>query len=467
MTTGIRNGTIVTPSDQYTADILIDGERIAAIGSGIADKADFVIDAKDKLIFPGGIDGHTHFNGGSPQSPMTGYETSPAAVLGGTTCVVNFAPQDPALGLLDSALKHRQEAEGVSAVDFALHSVVMYPKDSIFNELRALVEAGIPSIKLFMAYKGTPLYSSDEVILRMLRKSSELGILTMIHAENADIIADLQRQLLSEGKTEPRYHAVSRPTIAEAEAVYRTCMLAKAAQAPVFIVHVSCKEAMEIVRDSRMRGDPVFGETCPHYLTLGVENLARPGFEGAKYVCSPPLREHAHHDPLWSALQQGWLQTAGSDHCGIRFAGQKELGLGDFTKIPNGCPGVENRLAILYGCGVRTGKLSLQRMVDVFAAAPAKMFGLDPCKGGLLPGGDADIVVFDPCFHGRINNSSSLQGLDYTPFEGMEQVGRVEKVLLRGKLCVEGGKYIGTAGQGKFIHRRSFGAAYNGRGRTG
>jgi len=466
MSIGIRNGTIVTPSDRYRADIMIEGEKIAAIGSGVADRVDSVIDAEDMLVLPGGIDGHTHFGGGSQEAPMTGYETSAAAVLGGTTCVVDFAPQQPELGLLASALKHRREAEGVSAVDFGLHSVVMYPQASIFDELGALVDAGISSIKLFMAYKGTPLYSTDDVILRMLRKSGELGILTMIHAENADMIADFQRQLLSEGKTEPRYHAVSRPPFAEAEATYRAIMLAKAARAPIFIVHVSCKEAMEIVRDAGMSGDPVFGETCPHYLTLGVENLARPGFEGAKYVCSPPLRECAHHDSLWSALQKRWLQTVGSDHCGIRFAGQKDLGRQDFTKIPNGCPGVENRLAVLYTYGVSTGKLSLERMVDVFAATPARLYGLYPRKGGLLPGGDADIVVFDPRFRGRISNSDSLQGLDYTPYEGMAQIGRAEKVLLRGRLCVDGGKYIGAAGQGKFIHRVPFGAAYEGRRRS-
>jgi len=464
MTIGIKNGTIVTSSDQYQADLLIDGEKIAAIGLGLSEGADTVIDAEGKYLLPGGIDGHTHFEVNRDETSKTGYETSPAAILGGTTCVVDFAPQDPSLGLLDSARKHREEAaEGVSAVDFSLHSVVMYPQESIFDELGALVEAGMPSAKLFMAYKGTPLYSSDDIIFRMLQKSREVGLLTMIHAENADIIAELQKQLLAEGKTAPEYHAVSRPPVAEAEATFRATMLAQAAGAPVFIVHVSCAESMEVVRQARLKGQAVFGETCPHYLTLGVENLARPDFEGAKYVCSPPLRQACNHDPLWSALSNGWLQVVGSDHCGIRFKGQKDLGRDDFTKIPNGCPGVEHRLAVLYTYGVLTGKLSLPRLVEVFATGPARIYGLYPRKGSLVVGGDADIVVFDPQWKGRISNSTSLEGLDYTPFEGMEQVGRADKVFLRGKLSVDGGKYVGSPGQGRFIRRKPFGAAYEGR----
>lgn len=461
MTTGIKNGTIITSSDLYRADILIEDEKIKAIGLGLADGSDIVIDAEGKYVFPGGIDGHTHFEGGRDEASMTGFETSPAAIVGGTTCVVNFAPQDPSLGLLDSAHKHREEAaEGLSAVDFSLHSVVMYPKESLYEELGLLVDAGISSAKLFMAYKGTPLYSEDDVIFRMLQKSRDVGLLTMIHAENANIINELQKQLLAEGKKEPMYHAVSRPPVAEAEATYRATKLAEAAKAPVFIVHVSCSEAMEVIRDSRLKGAPIFGETCPHYLTLGVENLAKPDFEGAKYVCSPPLRETVHQDPLWSALNNGWLQVVGSDHCGIRFEGQKELGHDNFTMIPNGCPGVESRLAVLYTYGVLTGKLSLQRMVDVFATAPAKFCGLYPRKGGLLVGEDADIVIFDPHWRGRITNATSLQGLDYTPFEGLEQVGRADKVLLRGKLSIDDGQYIGSPGQGKFIRREPFGAAY-------
>jgi dihydropyrimidinase len=248
----------------------------------------------------------------------------------------------------------------------------------------------------------------------------------------------------------------------EAEATIRGTMLAKAADAPVFVVHISCVEAMEAVRDAKQQGIAAFGETCPHYLTLGVENLAKPNFEGAKYVCSPPLRETCHQDPLWRALQQGWLEVVGSDHCGFKFKDQKEMGRGDFTKIPNGCPGVENRLAILYTYGVVPKKLSLQRMVDAFATAPAKFYGLYPRKGSISVGADADLVIFDPSYTGKISVETSLQGVDFNSFEGLEQKGRPDKVFLRGNLRVDGGKFVGQLGQGKFIEREPYGMAYSG-----
>jgi dihydropyrimidinase len=281
-----------------------------------------------------------------------------------------------------------------------------------------------------------------------------------LHAENADIIDVLQKQLISDKKTEPKFHAASRPTEAEAEATIRATLLAKAANAPVFIVHVSCAEAMVAIRSAREEGIAVFGETCPHYLTLSVDNLAKPNFEGAKYVCSPPLRESQHHDRLWKSLQEGWLHVVGSDHCGFNFKSQKEMGREDFTKIPNGAPGVENRLAILYTYGVSTGKLSLERMVDVFATTPAKLYGLYPRKGSFTVGADADIVIFDPGYTGVISADTSLQGVDFNAYEGFEQTGRAETVFLRGNLIVDDGKYIGKLGQGKFIKREPYGLAY-------
>jgi dihydropyrimidinase len=325
-----------------------------------------------------------------------------------------------------------------------------------------LAKAGIPTIKLFMAYKGTPFYSDDATVFQMLQKTKDVGMLTMVHAENGDIINILQKQFIADKKTDPQYHATSRPPVVEAEATGRATLWAKVADAPVFVVHISCTEAMVTVRDARNQGIAAFGETCPHYLTLDVSNLAKPNFEGAKYVCSPPLRESWHQDHLWQSLQQGWLQVVGSDHCGFNLKGQKEMGRADFTKIPNGAPGVENRLAVLYTYGVLTGKLSLERMVDVFATAPAKFYGLYPRKGSISVGSDADILIFDPSYKGKISVKTSLQGIDFSSYEGFEQKGRPEKVFLRGNLSVDDGKFVGKLGQGIFLEREPYGLAYGG-----
>lgn len=461
MGTLIKNGTIVTSAERFKGDVLIDGEKIIAIGSGLDGRAEAIINAEGKYILPGGIDGHTHFNLPFMGTLTAGFETTPAAIVGGTTTIIDFAPQPQGMSLLDSIAKHREEkAEGRSAVDFGFHAMVMDAQKEIFEEPPALVKAGTPTIKLFMAYKGTSFHSDDATIFQMLMRTKELGMLTMLHAENGDVVDILQNQLIAEKKTDPQYHATSRPPVVEAEATRRATSLASAADAPVFVVHISCAEAMTAVRDARQQGIAAFGETCPHYLTLGVDNLAKPNFEGAKYVCSPPLRDSWHHDRLWQAIQQGWLQVVGSDHCGFNFKGQKEMGRGDFTKIPNGAPGMENRLAILYTYGVLTGKLSLERMVDVFAMAPAKLYGLYPRKGSISIGADADIVIFDPEYTGKIGVEKSLQGIDYNTYEGFEQKGRPEKVFLRGNLSVDGGEFVGKIGQGKFMEREPYGLAY-------
>lgn len=459
----IKNGTIVSACDKFKGDILISGEKVVAMGSGLDSRAEKTIDATGKLVFPGGVDGHTHFRIPFMGTRTTGFETTPSAAIGGTTTVIDFAPQPQGMSLLDSVHKHREEqAEGKCAVDFCLHAMVNDAQEGIFEEPEALVEAGIATIKLFMAYKGTPFYSDDSTIFKMLQKTKRVGMLTMLHAENADIIDVLQKQFILQGKVEPKYHALTRPTVAESEATIRATLLAKAADAPVFIVHVSCAEAMIAIRDARKEGIDVFGETCPHYLSLTVDNLEKPNFEGAKYVCSPPLREKWHHEQLWKSLQCGWLHVVGSDHCGFNFKDQKEMGRKDFTKIPNGSPGVENRLNILYTYGVLKGKLSLERMVDVFATAPAKLYGLYPRKGSITIGGDADIVIFDPDYAGIISAQSSLQGVDFSAYEGFEQRGRPDKVFLRGDLVVDQGRYVGTLGQGKFIKREPYGLAYSG-----
>jgi len=459
----IKDGTIVTASDICESDLLIDNEKIIAMGSGLESRAEAIIDAKGKYIFPGGIDGHTHFSIPFMGTKTTGFDTTPSAAVGGTTTVIDFAPQPAGMSLLDSIIKHREEeAEGNCAVDYSLHAMVMDAQEGIFDEPEALVKEGIATIKLFMAYKGTPFNSDDATIFRMLHETKKVGMLTMLHAENGDIIDVLRKQLVAANKKDPLYHAISRPPAVEQEATIRATLLAKTADAPVFIVHVSCAEAMAAIRDARQQGIMAFGETCPHYLTVSMDNLAKPDFEGAKYVCSPALRDSSHFDKLWYALQQGWLQVVGSDHCGFNFKGQKEMGRDDFTKIPSGAPGVENRLAILYTYGVLASKLSLERMVDVFATAPAKFYGLYPRKGSLSIGADADVVVFDPDYRGTISVTTSLQGVDFNTYEGFEQKGRAEKVFLRGNLTVSDGKFIGKLGQGKFVKREPYGLAYTG-----
>ena len=460
----IKNGIIVNAAEMSRTDVLIEGERIAAVGGGLDGRAQETIDATGKYLFPGGIDGHTHFKLPFMGTHTAGFDTAYAAAVGGTTTIIDFAPQPAGMSLLDSISKHREEeAEGKCAVDYSLHAMVMDASQAgIFDELPALVKAGIPTIKLFMAYKGTPFMCNDATIFRMLQVSKQSGVLVMMHAENGDVIHVLQQQHVNAGKIDPQFHATSRPPIVESEATARAAALARTADAPIFIVHVSCANAMTVIRDAFEAGVAIFGETCPHYMTLDVSNLAKPDFEGAKYVCSPALRESSHHNELWKAIQHGWLQVVGSDHCGFNFKGQKEMGRGDFTRIPNGAPGVGNRLAILYTYGVMAGKLSLQRMVDVFATAPAKFYGLYPRKGSIFAGADADIVVFDPAYEGSITVNTSKQGVDYNAYEGFAQKGRAERVFLRGTLIVDNGEFTGPRGQGKFIERQPFGLAYGG-----
>jgi dihydropyrimidinase len=462
MATLIRNGTIVTASDQYKADLLINGEKIAAVGSALEGRAEVSIDATGKYILPGGVDGHVHLGQMSSRgTAVTGYETTPAALAGGTTTVIGFAPQTDGLGLLDSVIKLKEEkADGKSAVDYGLHAGVRNPGKDVFEEVPSLVRAGVSTVKLLMTLTGTAFHCDDATIFQMLQQTRKAGVLTMVHAENGDVIDVLQKQLIADNRKEPKYHAISHPTVTEEEATRRATLLAKAADAPVLIVHVSCCEAMMAVREARDNRIHAFGEACPQYLTLSVDRLSLANFEGAKYVCSPPLREAWHQDRLWAGLRQGVLQIVGSDHCAFNFKGQKEMGRENFVKIPNGLPGMEHRLALLYTYGVLRGKLSLTRMVDVFATTPAKLYGLYPQKGSIAVGADADIVIFDPSYKGEISVTTSLQDVDYTPYEGFEQRGRPEKVLLRGKLSFDNGKFVGELGQGRFIHREPYGLAY-------
>ncbi len=457
----IKNGTIVTAVDEFIGDIFIEDEKISAVGKNLNLKADEVVDASGKYVLPGGIDQHVHYSFDYKGERVRGFETSNAAIVGGTTTVIEFVNQEPGKGIAETIEQFdEKEASRYAMVDYSFHGVVCDANDQVFAEIPTLPSKGISTIKLFMAYKGLPFHSDDETIFKALLASKEAGVTVMVHAENGDVIDYLQKEFLRQGKTEPYYHALSRPPLVEEEATQRAIYLAALADAPIYIVHVTSKGAMEVIRDSFIKGIPVFGETCTQYLVLDKELLAKPNFEGAKYVCSPALRTKEDNDALWQAINHGWLNAVSSDHCGFDWQKQKHMGIDDFTNIPNGCPGVQDRLAILWTYGVNRGKISRQRLVDLFATTPAKVNGLDYRKGHIGVGYDADIVIYDPEPRSIITNETSLHGVDFNIYEGMVQEGKVDKVFLRGKLMVEDGKFIGKEGDGEFIPAKPFGLCY-------
>jgi dihydropyrimidinase len=458
----IKNGTIVTAEGEFAGDIFVEGESISAVGEGLKLQADEIVDATGKYILPGGVDQHVHFSFTYKGSKVRGFETSNAAAVGGTTTLIEFVNQVQGKGLVESIDEYRKtDADGIAMVDYAFHSIMTDPRPEVIEEIPRLAEAGYPTMKLFMAYKGMFFHADDDSILKALYKGKEAGITVMVHAENAEMIDVLSKKLIAEGKTDPYYHAVSRPPVVEAEATRRAIYLA---DAPLYVVHVSAKEALEEIKQAYGRGQAVYGETCSHYLVLDTEDLAKPGFEGAKYVCSPALRTKEHRDALWEAVNRGWLNAISSDHCGFDYKEQKHMGAGpgkSFADIPNGAPSLQNRLNILWTYGVCEGKISRCRLVDLFATTPAKVNGLEK-KGRIEIGFDADLVVFDPDYEGTISAAYNLEGVDYCPFEGFKQKGRAETVFLRGSRIVDNGSYVGTKGQGKFIPGRPYGLAYGG-----
>ncbi len=461
MRTLIKNGIIVTSDNEYKGDILLADEKIQLIGETLEVEADQVINAEGKYVLPGGVDQHVHFSFEFFGEKVRGFETSNAAALGGTTTLVEFVNQVKGKGLVASIEDYMEEnVDGVAMVDYCFHSVMTDPRDEVIEEIPQLAESGFPTMKLFMAYKGMFFHADDDAILQALLKGKEAGITVMVHAENADAIDVLQKQCVAKGQVGPYYHAVSRPPVVEAEATKRAIYLAELAEAPLYVVHVSCKEALDEINYARGKGQAVCGETCSHYLTLTVDNLAKPNFEGAKYVCSPALRTEDQFDSLWDGLNNGDLNAVSSDHCGFNWSKQKHMGIDDFRMIPNGAPGLENRLEVLWTYGVEEGKITRQKLVDLFATTPAKNNGLDYCKGHISVGYDADIVIFDPDFEGTFSNEGSLQGVDYCSYEGMKKKGKVKDVFLRGEMVVENGSYIGREGQGKLIKGKPFGLMY-------
>ena len=457
----IKNGVVVTAFEEFKADVFVEDGKIKALGKDLKVEAREVVDAKGMYVLPGGIDQHVHFSFDYKGSKVRGFETSNAAAVGGTTTVIEFVNQVVGKGMLDSIEDYRKsEVDGTAMVDYSFHGIITDPRPEVFKEMKSLAEAGYPTIKLFMAYKGMFFHADDDAILSALLEAKEAGVTIMVHAENADAIDVLQKKLVAEGKTDPYYHAVSRPPLVEAEATKRAIYLAQMADAPIYIVHVSCKEAMEEIRDSYVSGVPVYGETCSHYLVLDESNLAKPNFEGAKYVCSPALRTRDHHEALWEGINMGWLNAVSSDHCGFDWKEQKHMGHHSFTDIPNGAPGLENRLSVLWTYGVEKNKLSRTKLVDIFSTTPAQINGLSHRKGHLGVGYDADIVIFNPDYKGIMSNETSLHNVDYSPYEGMEQIGRVEKVFLRGNKIVDNGQYIGNEVKGELIKGKPFGLCY-------
>ncbi|HUD68697.1 MAG TPA: dihydropyrimidinase [Acidimicrobiales bacterium] len=456
MKTLIKNGTVVTSAEMVVADVLIDGERIAAVGSGLGD-ADTVIDATDRLVMPGGIDVHTHMElpfGGTFASDDFATGTR-AAAFGGTTTIVDFAVQGFGETLSQGLDNWLEKAEPKSHIDFGLHLIVREISEGILKEMDAMIERGVPSFKLFMAYPGVFMLD-DASIFRAMSRTADNGGLIMLHAENGGAIDVLVQRYLAEGKTAPINHGLTRPSSMEGEATHRAIALAELAEVPVYIVHLSAREALDAVREGRDRGVHAYAETCPQYLYLTMEDMARPGFEGAKYVCSPPLRPREHQAELWKGLVLDDLQVVSTDHCPFDYKDQKILGANDFSAIPNGLPGVEDRYTLLWDGGVATGQITPMRFVELIATAPARMFGLHPKKGTLSPGADADVVVFDPAKRRVLSASTHHMRVDYSCYEGREVTGSPEVVLQRGRVLVEHGEFHGKPGDGKFLARSAF-----------
>ena len=454
MTLLITHGTIVTATDLYRGDVFIEGEKITTIGTALAMQADRVIDATGKYLLPGGVDVHTHLDmpfGGTTSADDFESGTI-AAAHGGTTTIVDFAIQYKGQTLHHAWETWAKKAAGKEAIDYGFHMIITDLSDQVEQEMDALVRQGITSFKLFMAYPGVFMLDDASIFQALLRTGTNGGTICM-HAENGGVIDVLVKRALAEGKTAPKYHALTRPARAEAEATHRAIALAEMADVPIYIVHLSAAEALEMVAEARDRGLPAFAETCPQYLFLSYDNYEEPGFEGARYVMSPPLRPKETQDRLWRGLAFNDLQAISTDHCPFCMKEQKTIGVGDFSKIPNGAPGIETRMSLVYDGGVRPGRISLNRFVELTATSPAKIFGLFPRKGTIAPGSDADIVVFDPEKKVRLAAKTLHMRVDYNPYEGREVTGAADIVVSRGRVIVDGGTFTGRAGGGSFLKR--------------
>lgn len=457
MGTLIKNGEIITASDRFIGDVYCEGGKIVAVGAGLAKEraGDVVIDASGQLVFPGGVDAHVHM-----ELPFMGTESSDdfetgtaAGVAGGTTTIIDFVIPSRGQPLLDGLAMWNEKAKKAVS-DYAFHMAVTWFGDRTLDEMAACTrEHGIPSFKTFMAYRGA-IGVDDPELIQVMEAARGLGALVTVHAEHGDAVVALQRKLLREGKTHPRYHALSRPAPIEGEATGRAILLARMIGEPIYIVHLTCKEALAAVAEARSRGQVVLAETCPQYLLLDDSVYEKPGFECAAYVMSPPIRPKGHQDALWAALASGLIQTVATDHCPFNQVGQKDMGKDDFSKIPNGAAGIEHRLALLWTYGVLEGRIDVHRFVDLFATQPAKIFGLYPRKGSIVPGGDADLVVFDPTGTSTISAKTHHHRCDRSIFEGFEVKGRPSHVIVNGRVQCKDGKLDVERGAGRYLPRR-------------
>jgi dihydropyrimidinase len=454
----IRNGRVITATDDYIADVYCDNGKIAAIGTDLpADKfkADRTLDARGQYVIPGGIDVHTHLDmpfGGTTSADDFESGTI-AAAHGGTTSIVDFAIQYRGQTMRHALDEWRKKAEGRAAIDYGFHMIVTELADAGLEEMDRMVrDEGITSFKLFMAYPGVFMVD-DATIFRALQRTGANGGLVCMHAENGGVIDELVKEALRRGQKAPKYHALTRPSRAEGEATGRAIALAEMAGVPIYIVHLSAADALEKVKQARDMGLPAYAETCPQYLFLSSDNYEEPGFDGAKYVMSPPLREKWHQDVLWKGLAKNDLQVISTDHCPFCMAEQKVLGKDDFSKIPNGAPGIETRLTLVHNGGVRNGRLNLNRFVELCSTTPAKMFGLFPRKGTVAVGSDADIVLFDPNRKQTLGVKTLHMKVDYNPYEGTTVEGSPSAVIANGKVIIEDGKFVGKKGDGRFLKR--------------
>ncbi|WP_066254253.1 dihydropyrimidinase [Neobacillus drentensis] len=454
----IKNGTVVTAEDIYRADILIENGKIKTIGNELNENNAEIINAKGCYVFPGGIDPHTHLD-----MPFAGtftkddFETGTiAAAYGGTTTIIDFCITEKGKSLNSAIQEWHRKADEKAVIDFGFHLMIGEVNDDVLKELPTVInEEGISSFKIFMAYKNT-LQADDETLFRTLVEARKHGALVMVHAENGDVIDYLVNEAIKEGRTDPIYHALTRPPEVEGEATGRAAKLTAIANSQLYVVHVTCKEAVEEIAKARNGGFRVWGETCPQYLVLDESYLEKPDFEGAKYVWSPPLRKKHHQESLWNALKNGQLQTIGSDHAPFDFKGQKDRGIGDFTKIPNGGPSIEDRFSVLFSEGVKKGRITLNEFVSLVSTNAAKLFGMFPNKGTIAPGSDADIVIFDPNSERIISASTHHMNVDYNSLEGMKLVGEPISVLSRGEYVIRDKQFVGKPGNGRYIKRSRF-----------
>ncbi len=460
MSTLFKGGTIVTATETVQADVLVEGERIAAIGPGLASEGQTTVDARGRYLLPGGIDNHTHLDmpfGGTVSSDdfHTGHV---AAAFGGTTSHVDFVIQPRGASLRQALDLWHAKARGKACIDYGFHMAITDLTPAVLQEIPRLPDWGVTSVKLFMAYKGA-LQVDDATLFTVLKATGPAGILLMVHAENGDAIDVLIKDAVAAGDLAPKFHALTRPPELEGEATGRAIALAAVAGSPLFIVHLTCDLALQQVRAARARGVKVWAETCVQYFFFTADDLARPGFDGAKFVCSPPFRTVDDQEALWGGVRDGSLAVVSTDHCPFNFEGQKTLGRDNFAKIPNGIPAIEDRMMVLHHAGVRGNRISLNRYVELTATNPARLFGLYPRKGSITVGADADIVLFDPTVERTLSARTHHMRVDYNLFEGMIVRGAPVAVWIRGGQVIDGKRFVGDHGSGQFLHRARFAPA--------